>query len=56
MEIKENEQWKGGGDCNKCRRQSYCHKPCKKSRQQFVKNLIAQYINEHPEALGDYDE
>ena len=49
----ENEQWKTDGDCNKCRRQEYCKKPCKKSRQQFVKNLLEQYINAHPKILDD---
>lgn len=51
MTPHENEQWKTGGDCNKCRRQSYCNKPCKQSRQQFVKYLIEQYTKEHPEIL-----
>lgn len=28
----ESEQWKNGGDCNKCRRKKYCTKPCKLNR------------------------
>lgn len=53
MNIKKNEQWKYGGDCNKCRRQPYCRKPCKTSRQQFVKSLFEQYVNAHPKILDD---
>lgn len=26
-----NEQWKSGGDCSKCRRNKYCSKPCKEN-------------------------
>lgn len=31
--IKDNEQWKGDGDCLKCRRLKYCGKPCKAHKQ-----------------------
>lgn len=30
--INENsDQWKHGGDCDKCRRKKYCGTPCKAS-------------------------
>lgn len=28
-----NEQWKNGGDCSKCRRQKYCSTICKENRK-----------------------
>ena len=33
LEIQKEpvEQWKRGGDCNKCRRKKYCGTPCKAS-------------------------
>ena len=27
-DIKENEQWKLNGECEKCRRNNYCSKTC----------------------------
>lgn len=27
--TESNEQWKSGGDCEKCRRQAYCGAKCK---------------------------
>ena len=29
MEKNNSNQWETEGDCTKCRRQSYCSKPCK---------------------------
>lgn len=26
--MENNEQWKSGGDCNKCRKKNYCKKLC----------------------------
>lgn len=28
MSIPESDQWKLGGECNKCRRQQYCYTRC----------------------------
>lgn len=40
-----NEQWKSGGDCSKCRRHKYCSKPCKESiraRDSIIYNAILE--------------
>ena len=40
-----NEQWKSGGDCSKCRRYKYCSKPCREStraRDSFIYNAILE--------------
>lgn len=31
MHTESEDQWKHGGDCNKCRRKKYCGTPCKAS-------------------------
>ena len=31
--MENNEQWKGGGDCGKCRRAKYCKKKCRAARE-----------------------
>ncbi len=38
-----NERWNIDGDCSKCRRSSYCGKPCKAfrtARAEMVRNMI----------------
>ena len=47
--VNENEQWLLNGECNKCRRQNYCSKPCtrnKRETEMFVKSLISSKLNE----------
>lgn len=50
MENKENnEQWKSGGNCNKCRRKNYCKKSCtlhKREEEYRAKSYIAGVMNE----------
>lgn len=38
-----NEQWKSGGDCKLCRRQSYCKGDCK-SHTQYTNAVFANAI------------
>ena len=44
--IDWSEQWKYGGDCDKCRRQPFCRKQCHavKVRKQYQLELIKQHI------------
>lgn len=47
--IQENEQWKLQGNCNKCRRNSYCSKPCTRYKEMArtqMERLVAQKMNE----------
>jgi len=51
----EPEQWKHGGDCNKCRRLSYCLKKCRANK--LLKKittpfLYEQYLADSPEAAA----
>jgi len=39
----ESEQWLLDGDCNKCRKQKYCSKECKRSRVNF-EQAVHDYI------------
>ena len=44
-EEMNNEQWNDKGNCNICRRQNYCKKPCKacKERREYeLKCFVAQ--------------
>lgn len=47
--IEDNKQWKLQGDCTKCRRLSYCSKPCthcdRRKRAEF-KSLMAGAMNQ----------
>lgn len=47
-QIQENEQWKLNGNCEKCRRNNYCSKPCthrnRRIRSEF-KGLVADTMN-----------
>lgn len=43
MSIKHDEQWHLNGNCEKCRKQNYCSKPCtaKKRRENYMlKNAV----------------
>ena len=56
-EIKETEQWLLEGNCNKCRRDKYCSKPCKKSkirRQRAISGFITNKMNEKTNGLYGY--
>lgn len=47
--MKNNEQWKTGGDCARCRRKNYCGTPCKAKKTQrdrfFVNAVVDSFIN-----------
>ena len=50
------DQWKGGGDCNKCRRLSYCKKKCRANRllKEITTPFLYQlYVDEHPEVAAE---
>ena len=45
----KNEQWLLNGDCDVCRRKTYCKKDCTvraRAKQSFVKNAIRDAIDE----------
>ena len=47
-QIPETDQWKLNGNCEKCRRASYCHTPCgakKKRSAREVRNLANAIID-----------
>lgn len=42
-----NEQWKHGGNCDKCRREKYCSKPCsenKKRINKLINDKVAEFF------------
>ena len=48
-------QWKNGGDCNLCRKLSYCQTQCRPNK--LLKQISTQflydcYLEEHPEAAA----
>ena len=50
-----NDQWKHGGDCNKCRKINYCGTKCRANK--LLKNittpfLYQAYLEENPEAAA----
>lgn len=48
MNVSEAEQWLKEGDCNKCRRQNYCSKPCTRNKRRtntIVSSLVASYMD-----------
>lgn len=52
-----NDQWKHGGDCNKCRKLAYCKKQCRPNRELKAVTtpyLYADYVKEHPEVIAKY--
>jgi hypothetical protein len=47
-QIQENEQWKLNGNCEKCRRNNYCSKPCTHHKRRIraeYKGLVADAMN-----------
>lgn len=40
----KNEQWNLEGDCSRCRRQSYCKKPCKRGMRTQKAKEMAMYF------------
>ena len=49
------EQWKYGGDCNKCRKVKYCLTKCRPNKllkQITTPFLYQKYLEEHPEAAA----
>lgn len=54
-ESDSTDQWKGGGDCNKCRRVNYCLKKCRANRLLKAIStpaLYKVYLAEHPEVIA----
>ncbi len=43
-QIQENEQWKLNGNCEKCRRNNYCSKPCTRHNR---RGLVADIMNKN---------
>ena len=49
------DQWKHGGDCNKCRKASYCLTKCRPNKllKRITTPFLYQaYLEEHPEAAA----
>lgn len=45
--VADNDQWLQGGDCDICRRQKYCSKPCKRHKirtERLTQELVAKAI------------
>ena len=40
-----NEQWKGLGICEKCRRRSYCNKDCTAHKQRLRQEILAALMH-----------
>ena len=45
MNVDITEQWRLNGDCEKCRKQKYCSKPCTANKTN-VKGMIDRVIRE----------
>lgn len=41
-QIQENEQWKLNGNCEKCRRNNYCSKPCTRHNRRISLSVYWQ--------------
>ena len=39
MNTENNDQWKGDGDCRKCRRAKYCKKQCRAARERMNREM-----------------
>lgn len=55
--INENEQWKSGGDCSKCRRQNYCSKECRQCSDRgsrMIKGKLIEYLNKKGNILAKF--
>lgn len=47
--IQKNEQWQLQGNCDKCRRNNYCSKPCtryKKTARKQLEKIVAKKMDE----------
>ena len=47
-QIQKNEQWKLNGNCEKCRRNNYCSKPCTRYNRRIrakFKGLVVDTMN-----------
>lgn len=50
-----NDQWKNGGDCNLCRKASYCMTKCRANKllKKITTPLLYQeYVNENPDLVA----
>ena len=50
-----NDQWKHGGDCNQCRKISYCGRQCRANKllKRITTPFLYQaYLEDHPEAAA----
>ena len=48
-DYEQNEQWKHGGDCSKCRRKNYCGNICtlkKRVNKAILRQLVKNIMNE----------
>lgn len=63
--MADNEQWKSGGNCSKCRRKSYCKKACSASKKSLRRDIMREFarteagsamlaISAHAEAVTGY--
>lgn len=53
-QIQENEQWKLSGNCEKCRRNNYCSKPCTRHNRRIraeFNGLVADTMKSEEESL-----
>ncbi len=50
----KNEQWNLEGDCSRCRRQSYCKKPCKHGISRKRAKAMVAYIAYIESAMQPY--
>ncbi|MBP0983064.1 MAG: hypothetical protein J6A19_04995 [Oscillospiraceae bacterium] len=41
--MEDNEQWKSGGNCSKCRRKSYCKKACSASKKALRRDIMRDF-------------
>lgn len=48
--IPETDQWKLNGNCDKCRRNEYCKKPCTANKRAYERRLrgtVEGFIDSH---------
>ena len=50
--IKENEQWKLDGECQKCSRLNYCNKPCTISKRRTDAEIKQAIVRKMLNILG----
>ena len=49
----DNEQWKSNGDCDICRRKSYCKKQCKKRKDNYYNEILKLFYKYIPEQMKE---